>query len=99
MITIYSTPNCVNCNSLKQVYKANEVTYEEKQIGVDITKEELEALSGTQLRAAPVVFKDDVYVGGIGEAMLLINEVRAQKAAQVQAQMAEELKSMGVTLL
>ena len=99
MITIYSTPNCANCNSLKQIYKANGIDYEEKTIGVDIQKEALEEMSGTQLRAAPVVFRDDVYVGGIGEGMLLVNTVRAEKAEDVKAQMVEELKSLGVTLL
>lgn len=98
MITIYSTPNCVNCNSLKQLYKANQINFEEKTIGVHIQKEELEQLSGVELRAAPVVFKDSVYVGGFSEAMLLINEERAAATARAQEQMAEELKSLGITL-
>ncbi len=98
MITVYSTPNCVNCMSLKQLFKANDITFEEKLIGKDITKEQLEELSGVELRAAPVIFKDSTYVGGIGEGMLLINEERANKAATVQAQMAEELKALGITL-
>lgn len=98
MITIYSTPSCVNCNSLKQLYKANQIDFEEKTIGIDIQKEELEQLSGVELRAAPVVFKDSAYVGGFGEAMLLINEERNAKIAKAQEQMAEELKSLGINL-
>lgn len=88
----------MNCNSLKQIYNANGVDYQEKTIGVDIQKEQLEAMSGVELRAAPVVFKDDTYVGGLGEGMQLIHEARAQKAVEVKAQMAEELKSLGVVL-
>jgi len=98
MITIYSTPNCVNCNSLKQLYKANQIDFEEKTIGIDIQKQELEQLSGVELRSAPVVFRESNYVGGFGESMLLINELRAEKTAQMQAQMAEELKALGINL-
>ncbi len=98
MITIYSTPNCVNCNSLKQLYKANDVTFEEKTIGKDVTREELEKLSGVELKSAPVVFRDAVYIGGIGEAMLLINEERTKKTQEIQAQMADELKALGISL-
>lgn len=98
MITIYSTPNCTNCNSLKQIFKANSITYEEKTIGVDIEREALEELSGVSLRAAPVVFNESTYVGGFGEAMALLPTLRAEQTAKIHQQMEEELKSLGVVL-
>lgn len=98
MITVYSTPNCVNCNSLKQILKSNQIQYEEKTIGVDIQKEALEELSGVALRAAPVVFRDSTYVGGMGETMALMPELIAEKTASLQAQMIDELRAAGVVL-
>ena len=98
MITVYSTPSCQFCNMLKNVYKTREIEFEEKLIGVDITKEELEALAGTQIRQAPVVFKDGNYVGGYAEGQSLITEAHNDKAAKLQEDLAKELSDLGISL-
>jgi glutaredoxin len=98
MITVYSTPNCVNCNALKVNFKANQIAYEEKTIGVDITKEDLEALAGTVIRSAPAIIKDNVYIGGIAEGLALLNSIKTEKALAAQKEMQEELKSLGISL-
>lgn len=98
MITVYSTPNCVNCNALKVNYKAQKIDFEEKTIGVDITKDDLEALTGTTLRSAPVIVKDGTYIGGIAEGIALIHQITAEKAMEAQKQMEAELKSLGISL-
>jgi glutaredoxin len=98
MITIYSTPNCANCNSLKLILKGHAIEFKEKQLGVDITKTELDTLVGEPVRAAPIVFYNDIHIGGMGETMLLINDILADKAAENQAKVLEELKAAGLGL-
>ena len=98
MITIFSTPNCVNCNAIKTMYKSNQIEFEEKTIGVDITKEDLETLTGTTLRSAPVIMNGDTYVGGIHEGVTLMNELQKAKVDNIQKQMTDELKALGIAL-
>ena len=96
MITIYSTPNCAMCNTLKQVYNAHEVEYEEQQIGFDITKEQLEQMAGQPIRSAPVVFRGGSYIGGFAEGMQIMN---AKKEEAAKAALSHELKALGIDLL
>lgn len=98
MIVVYSTPNCVNCNALKKNYKAHQIDFEEKIIGVDISKEDLETLTGVALRSAPVIMNEDTYVGGIAEGLQLMTTINNERVAQQQEKMKEELKALGISL-
>lgn len=98
MIVVYSTPNCVNCNALKKNYKAHQIEFEEKTIGVDITKEDLEELTGVALRSAPVIVNNDTYVGGIAEGLGLMNDILAERTEIAKKQMEKELQSLGISL-
>lgn len=69
MITIYSIEDCPNCEQAKKLCTLKKKEYEAKMIGEDISKEDLEAKAGTMLRAAPVIFVDDEYIGTLQDLM------------------------------
>jgi glutaredoxin len=42
-ITVYTLPNCLGCRHIKSLLnRANDVTWTEKQIGTDISKEDFD---------------------------------------------------------
>jgi glutaredoxin len=98
MITVYSTPNCTKCNAIKAMYKAHNIEFEEKIIGADISKEDLEALTGTELRSAPVIMNESTYIGGLVEGISFAHKVKDEQRASLEKQMMDELKSIGISL-
>lgn len=63
MITIYGKENCTECDKAKLICQMRGVPFEYKQVGVDLTLEDLEKVVGTKVRAVPQIFDSGVYVG------------------------------------
>lgn len=67
MITIYGKPNCPQCVSAKSLCESKSQEYEYKEIGKDLTVEELREICPVEIRSVPQIFKDGEYVGGYNE--------------------------------
>jgi glutaredoxin 3 len=63
---VWTKPNCPNCDQAKALLKNKGIEYEERNIGVDWTKEQLlEAVPSA--RTVPQIFMGEEYVGGYTE--------------------------------
>ena len=98
MITVYSTPNCHQCMILKTNLKGHGIVFDEKSINVDITLEELQTMAGTELRSAPVVFKDDKYFGGFDKMPFLLKEALEDLAKNQAAEVEKLIAQSGLSL-
>lgn len=68
---VYGTPNCKYCNMSKTLLEMNSIPFQYKEVGGDITKEQLEEMVGSQVRTVPQIFKMSggfaEYIGGFEE--------------------------------
>lgn len=62
-ILLYSTANCSQCSMAKMFLDMKGLTYTSKEVGVDLTLEQLKEIVPTA-RTFPVVFIDEVHIGG-----------------------------------
>jgi len=63
---VWTKPNCPNCDQAKALLKNKGIEYEERNIGIDWTKEQLlEAVP--MARTVPQIFMGEEYVGGYTE--------------------------------
>jgi glutaredoxin 3 len=63
---VWTKPNCPNCDQAKALLKNKGIEYEERNIGVDWTKEQLlEAVP--MARTVPQILMGEEYVGGYTE--------------------------------
>jgi len=60
---VWTKPNCPNCDQAKALLKNKGIEYEERNIGVDWTKEQLLEAVPTA-RTVPQIFMGEEYVGG-----------------------------------
>lgn len=68
-IIIYTTPGCAYCQTAKEFFRQNNISYEEKDVSVDDkAREEMVAKSG-QL-GAPVIDIDGKIIVGFDEAAI-----------------------------
>jgi glutaredoxin 3 len=63
---VWTKPNCPNCDQAKALLKNKGIEYEERNIGVDWTKEQLLEAVPTA-RTVPQIFMGEEYVGGYTE--------------------------------
>ena len=63
---VWTKPNCPNCDHAKALLKNKGIEYEERNIGVDWTKEQLLEAVPTA-RTVPQIFMGEEYVGGYTE--------------------------------
>jgi len=65
---IYGKPNCKFCNMAKMTLEMKSVPYSYKEVGSDITKEQLEEMVGHQIKSVPQIFRMSdgfaEYIGG-----------------------------------
>ena len=70
-VQIYGTPTCGFCTQAKQLCEKNNVEYDYKTVGPDITVEQLTEMVGSPVRTVPQIFitQDGFseYVGGYNE--------------------------------
>ena len=62
MVTVYSLPNCVQCDSTKRLLTRNEVAYEEVDLSQDA--DSLSMIRELGYTAAPVVVAGDEHWSG-----------------------------------
>jgi glutaredoxin 3 len=62
-VTIYSTPTCTYCNSAKEYFKANNVTYTEYNVGADLDKRKEMIEKSGQMGVPVIVIDGDITVG------------------------------------
>ncbi len=68
-ITIYSTPSCHFCHMAKDYFKANNLSYTEKDVASDPKlREELVTKSGQM--GVPVIFIDDEMIVGFNQSKI-----------------------------
>lgn len=65
-ITIYSKPSCSQCDQAKMLLKMKGIDFNFKMLDVDFTLNDLKNLAPTA-KTFPVIFKEDVYLGGLKE--------------------------------
>jgi glutaredoxin 3 len=63
---VWTKPNCPNCDQAKALLKNKGIEYEERNIGIDWTKEQLLEAVPTA-RTVPQIFMGEEYVGGYTE--------------------------------
>ena len=63
---IWSTPNCSYCTKAKAALTSHSIDYEERILGIDWTKEQLQEVV-PNARTVPQIFLDGKYIGGYNE--------------------------------
>ncbi len=64
-VVIYTKENCIWCIRAKELMNKLHITYEEKKLGIDYTKDDLIALLGRETNiTVPQILTDDKLVGG-----------------------------------
>lgn len=70
-VQIYGTPQCGYCTKAKELCERNNVEYDYKTVGSDITVEQLTEMVGSPVRTVPQIFVTSggfsEYVGGFTE--------------------------------
>jgi len=54
-ITIYGTPPCAKCKTVKEYLDSNSIAYDYQEVGTDITHDQLNETVSRQVRAVPVI--------------------------------------------
>jgi glutaredoxin-like YruB-family protein len=62
-VTIYSTPTCTYCNSAKDFFKENNVTYVEYNVAADLAKRKEMVEKSGQLGVPVIEIGEDITVG------------------------------------
>jgi glutaredoxin-like YruB-family protein len=62
-VTIYSTPTCTYCNSAKDFFKENNVTYVEYNVAADLAKRKEMIEKSGQLGVPVIEIGEDITVG------------------------------------
>lgn len=57
-VTVYGTPVCPNCKTVKSFLESSKVGYDYRSVGEDVTKEQLEETVGRPVRSVPVIVVD-----------------------------------------
>lgn len=65
-VTIYSTPTCVYCKMAKELFKKNNITYEEHDVAADMKAREEMVQKSNQL-GVPVIDIDGKILVGFDE--------------------------------
>jgi glutaredoxin len=65
-VVLYSKPNCSFCNKAKNLLNFHNISYDEKILDIDFTREYILSLY-SQAKTFPVVVIDGVYIGGFIE--------------------------------
>ena len=75
---VFSKPSCPNCVKAKKLLDDRGVVYETKELGVDITPDELfehfDNLGLDRPRTAPQIFLAGEYIGGYDQLAKYIEE-------------------------
>lgn len=66
-VTLYSTTTCGYCTKVKHLFRMKGIEYTEKKVNVDITREQLCAELGKEVRTVPQVVINGEHVGGYQE--------------------------------
>lgn len=76
MLTVFSKEACPACVQLVNLLKARGYEFEVKKLDADYTRENLaemfESKGLVQPRSFPILFKDEVLVGGLIEAKMAV---------------------------
>lgn len=71
MLTIYGKANCINCSKARMFCELNQIPYQYKTVGHDITKEQLEEMVGNTIHSVPQIMYTNQgfteYIGGFKE--------------------------------
>jgi glutaredoxin-like YruB-family protein len=68
-VTIFTTPFCVYCNKAKEFFKKNNITFEEKDVAVDVAAREDMIMRSGQM-GVPVIDVDGKLVIGFDQTQL-----------------------------
>lgn len=71
MFTIYSKDNCQQCDAAKLLCQMKGVEFDVKKLGTDFSREDILTLA-PNTRSFPVVFKDNVLVGGLHQLQQIL---------------------------
>ena len=63
---IWSKPDCIFCVKAKAELTSRGIEYEERILGIDWTKEQLQEMV-PNARTVPQIFLDGIYVGGYND--------------------------------
>jgi len=70
MYTIYSKDSCGSCIQAKQLLEMKEQEFTYKVLNTDYTLSEFMKIAPKTHKTFPLIFKDDVYLGGLKELKL-----------------------------
>lgn len=73
-VKIYGTPQCSFCTQAKQLCEQNNVEYDYKTVGHELTVEQLQEMVGKPIKTVPQIFITEggfsEYIGGYNELKL-----------------------------
>jgi len=68
-VLIYSKEDCPYCVKAKLFLQSNNINYEEKVVGQDLTSEEYREIVGSTHKTVPGIFFDEKFIGGYSELL------------------------------
>lgn len=68
MITVYGKDSCPACKTVVSFLTTNNIDHQYLMVGTDVTKEDVDAATGMDVRSVPVIVKDG--------AMITFSELR-----------------------
>ena len=71
MFIIYSKEKCQQCDAAKLLCQMKGLEFDVKKLGTDFSREDILALA-PNTRSFPVVFKDNVLVGGLHQLQQIL---------------------------
>ena len=74
MFIIYGKIDCSQCQTAKSLLNMQKMDFEYKVLDVDYKLEDLLELTPAPPRSFPVIFNDDVYIGGFNDLVKLFKE-------------------------
>ena len=72
-IVLWTKPNCTYCSRTKKVLNNHNITFEEKILNINFTREQLQEMYPTA-KSFPVIVIDGFYIGGYNQLAQRLNE-------------------------
>ena len=73
-IVVYTKEDCIWCDKAKEILSKNNLSFTEKKLGTDYTKQDLEKLLPSTIKlTAPQIFFNDEHIGGYDELKLYLD--------------------------
>ena len=73
IVELYTKPSCPHCVRAKQILQNHNISYNEFEMGRNITREELKN-KFPKAKYVPIIIVDDEQLDGVGSLQLLLEQ-------------------------